>query len=143
MPSEKNDYTPQELIELLDKFEKTPNHDNALILGVAIATSSDPIDIKKRLFSQAFDVVENSEELTSILNAWAVAVMLEDDIPISQKILAVRGMIKDPHLDMHILEEWVKFVWAKQRVPKDMRDFIAIDFRNDARVSNEVKKLLV
>ncbi|MHA1302712.1 MAG: hypothetical protein ACTSQE_04080 [Candidatus Heimdallarchaeaceae archaeon] len=135
-------YSYSDLIKLLESFRLSADKDVAISLGRAITELEESIEVKKDLFSQAFDVLEDYGPPFSVMNAWAIASMLEDNISVSQKILAVRGMLKDSNLDSEFLEEWIMFVWNRDQISKDMRSFLAIEFRNDARISLEIKKIL-
>ncbi|MHA1169225.1 MAG: hypothetical protein ACTSP4_11305 [Candidatus Hodarchaeales archaeon] len=142
MTSEKTDYTPMELIEFLTAFNTSKSKGDANRIGKAIAVCSDSIEMKKRMFAGAFAVSNSDDEIDFIINLWAVAGMLEDDIEISRKILALRNVLKDPQLDSLMLEEWVRAVWAAKRIPLDILDFIAIDIRNHELATPYIKELL-
>jgi len=131
-------------IKEFEAFQNDPSENNAMKLGQAITEAQGTIEEKKGLYSKIFKICDSQsdEKIHSIMNMWAVASMLEDQLPIPQKVQAVRGFIKDPHLTIELIEDWTLVVYKVHRVPTDMLDFIAIDIRNIKGISSELKEML-
>ena len=126
---------------LLDALEKARDEKSAMSAGIAFLTSDIPIEEKRPLFEKAFKM-ELPDKIEAIINLWAVGVMLEDELSVVQKISAVRGFLKDPVVNVEWINEWIKQVWKRNKAPKDMLDFIAIDLRNHPGIAEDLKKML-
>jgi hypothetical protein len=128
--------------EIYEQFKLTQSPEVADELGEGIASSLCPVEIKKRAFQELFDMTSADSEPDSILNAWAVACMLEDDHPPANKILAVRNLLEDMFLPNESLDQWVQFVWTQGRVHADILEFLATDIKHCDRISDNVKQIV-
>lgn len=128
----------------LIEFKQNITKENAIKLGKRITLTRALVEEKKKLFSKAFDCKTNlNKEIRSILNMWATAVLLEEpNVPKKQKIVAVRTVIKDSHIDNEMLEEWIETIYELRRAPEDLLKLMAIDIKNVAGLSEEVRKIL-
>jgi len=126
---------------LLDALEHARDEMSAMNVGIALLTSDLTIEDKKSLFEKAFNM-ELPDDTEALINLWAVGVMLEDDLSVVQKISAVRGFLKDPTVKVEWINEWIRQVWKRNEVPKDMLDFITIDLRNHPGIAEDLKKML-
>lgn len=131
-----------EIEELLDIFDLFPDSEKAMMLGSALLNSDIPIGEKKEYIAHIFSISVTDSKIEAIMNLWAVGVMLEDDLGIVQKIEAVRGFLKDKELDIETINEWIRQVWNRNKAPKDMLEFIAIDLRNHEGIAEDLKKML-
>lgn len=126
---------------LLEALLITEDEDSAMDLGIALLNSDLTIEEKKPLFAEAFNM-ELPDEIEAIVNLWAMGIMLEDDLTEVQKISAVRGFLGDPVVKVEWVDEWIRQVWKRNKAPKDMLDFIAIDLRNHPGIAEDLKKML-
>ncbi|MHA1688121.1 MAG: hypothetical protein ACTSYC_11360 [Promethearchaeota archaeon] len=125
-----------------EEFRVNPTVQTAINLGKAITLMNISIEEKREIFSQAFQISNFQEPIESILSMWATVSMLEDVIPPSEKILAVREFLHNPNLAPIWIEEWARVVYGLCRASKDILDFIAIDIRNHKGISTELRKML-
>jgi hypothetical protein len=72
--------------------------------GKVITESLGTVNEKRELFQRAFAITNSQEPLESIINMWAVATMLEDDWPTSQKVNAMRGVLRNSHINIEMLK---------------------------------------
>ena len=126
---------------LLDVLEHARDEKSAMDVGIALLMSDIMVEDKKNIFEKAFNI-GLPDDIEAIINLWAVGVMLEDDLSVVQKISAVRGFLKDPTVKVEWINEWIRQVWKRNKAPKDMLDFIAIDLRNHPGIAEDLKKLL-
>ncbi|MHA1803434.1 MAG: hypothetical protein ACTSU4_02740 [Promethearchaeota archaeon] len=126
----------------LEEFRANPTVQTAMNLGKTITLLNISIEEKREFFFQAFQISNFQEPIESILSMWATASMLEDVIPPTEKILAVRGFLHNPNLAPIWIEEWTRVVYSVHRASKDILDFIAIDIRNHEGLSIELRKML-
>ena len=131
-----------ELERLLDSLDESKDKESAMNLGIALLNSDLIIEKKRIIFEKTFnfDLPDNIE---AIINLWAVGIMLEDNLSVVQKISAVRGFLKDPVVKVGWIDEWIRQVWKRNKAPKDMLDFIAIDLRNHPGIAEDLKKMLI
>lgn len=140
MSVENKTNSQRKLDYLILSFQEDSNEDTAKKLGDALVLSNESIVVKKKYFAEAFKLIESNEYLNSILNAYAVAIMLEDNLTIPHKVSAVRDMLKDDLLSGDFIEKWVDIVYReRKKAPQDMLDFIEIDLRNDKKLSEEFR----
>ena len=126
---------------LLDALEHARDEKSAMDVGIDLLTSDITVEDKKNIFEKAFNI-GLPDDIEAIINLWAVGVMLEDDLSVVQQISAVRGFLKDPTVKAEWINEWIRHVWKRNKAPKDMLDFIAIDLRNHPGIAKDLKKLL-
>jgi len=129
-------------IREFNEFKEDPSKEKAMAFGIAITKLKAPIEDKRLRFRKAFKIVGNNDTLEAIINMWAVASMLESQIPPSQKIQAVREVLQDEELNPSMIEQWANLIYDLNRAPKDILDFIAIDIRNLRGISKELRKRL-
>ena len=129
------------LENLLNDLERQQDEKSAKNLGIVLLTSDLAIEDKKSLFEKAFKM-ELPDKIEAIINLWTVGVMLEDELSVVQKISAVRGFLKDPVVKVDWIDEWIRQVWKRNKAPKDMLEFIAIDLRNHPGIAEDLKKML-
>ena len=129
------------LENLLNDLERQQDEKSAKNLGIVLLTSDLTIEDKKSLFEKAFKM-ELPDKIEAIINLWTVGVMLEDELSVVQKISAVRGFLKDPVVKVDWIDEWIRQVWKRNKAPKDMLEFIAIDLRNHPGIAEDLKKML-
>jgi len=129
-------------IREFDEFKENPSIETAMAFGEAITKHKAPIEDKRLRFREAFKVVGKNDTLEAIINMWAVASMLESQIPPSQKIQAVREVLQDEELNPSMIEQWANLIYDLNRAPKDILDFIAIDIRNFRGISKKLRKRL-
>ncbi len=125
-----------------DEFKNSPTPENAVNLGKAITLLNISINGKRSLYVEAFKMSNYQEPVESLLSMWATASMLEDEISITEKVLAVRDFLNNPNIDPQYIEEWTKTVYNLDRISKDMLEFIAIDIRNHQGISEELSRSL-
>jgi len=126
---------------LLEALAITEDEEAAMELGKALINSDLTVEEKKQQFAEAFNM-GLPDLIDAILNLWAVGVMLEDDLTEVQKISAVRGFLEDKVVKIEWIDEWIRQVWKRNKAPKDMLDFIAIDLRNHPGIAEDLKKML-
>ncbi len=131
----------KKLEKLIKVFISFQTVENARSIGKEMTKAELSIEEKKSLYDELFSVVTN-ESVEAVLNLWAIASMIEDQLPVTKKILAVRNFIKDPYLERAWIEEWIEVVWSKRAVNKDFLEFIAIDLRNIPDLREDLKTLL-
>ncbi|MBN1329671.1 MAG: hypothetical protein JXA54_09375 [Candidatus Heimdallarchaeota archaeon] len=130
-----------ELENLFAKFSKNADIQLANEIGQLLAFSQESIEYKKEYYSQLFNLPLKAE-IDAVINAWAVASLIEDNIPIPQKVQAARLMLNDFLVPEEVLEKWVEFVWVARRAPRDLLNFLAIDFTNSKRISKKYKEII-
>ncbi|MHA2253241.1 MAG: hypothetical protein ACXAD7_22960 [Candidatus Kariarchaeaceae archaeon] len=132
------------ILNLITEFEKRSSLDYAHKIGKFIASLDDPIEFKKKLFTQVFQspTCERNDTISAIINGWSIATMIEDDISIVDKTVALRSFLDDKDVDSKFLEEWVNFVWGRKTAPVDFLEFIVDDIRNHKKATDEVKERL-
>lgn len=140
MSVENKTNSQRKLDYLILSLQNDPNEDTAKKIGDSLVLSNEPIIVKKKYFAKAFKIIESDEYLNSIINAYAVATMLEDNLTIPDKVSAVRHMLKDDLLSGDFIEKWVNIVYReRKKAPQDMLDFLAIDLRNDNKISEKFR----
>ena len=139
---EVNIFTSDEINKKIEILKMNPSETLAETIGKTIVLGKQTIDEKKDLFSKAFLIAEDNFRLSAILNAWAIAVMLQDSLPIPQKIIAFRSMLKDPEIKQELLNDWIQIVYTRMSISQDILEFIALDLRHHAHVSPEMKAML-
>jgi hypothetical protein len=142
MSANNNHFTPEEISKKIEILKNDPTESLTSSIGKTITLGKQSIDEKKDLFAKAFSVVEDRYKLTAILNAWAIAVILQDSLPISQKIIAFRSMLEDPEIEQQLLNDWIKTVYKQMEIPQDLLEFIGLDLKHQDRVSPEMKALI-
>ncbi|MBD3213524.1 MAG: hypothetical protein GF311_13030 [Candidatus Lokiarchaeota archaeon] len=129
-------------IQELDKFKEDPSVASAMQFGEALTKKDLNIEDKRLIFREAFKIVGSKEKLEAIINMWAVGTMIEANLPYTQKIEAVRQVLKDKELTPSMIEQWATVIYDLNHAPKDILDFIAIDIRNIRGISKELKARL-
>jgi hypothetical protein len=123
----------------LDTFLKKPSHKAAKDLGKALFLEELDIESKQKMLDQAFNRT-NHTDTEAILNLWAVACMLKDDIPVVRKIEAVRASLDDAELNKPDLDEWIRMVYKDKYISDELINFLEPEFIQHSRVSVEIKK---
>jgi len=129
-------------IEELKEFEENPSVETAMKLGEGLIRKESPIEDKRLVFREAFKIVGSDDTLEAVINMWAVATMLEANLPHTQKIQAVREVLHDKKITHKMIEQWANLIYDLNRAPKDILDFIAIDIRNLRGISEELRARL-
>jgi hypothetical protein len=129
-------------IQELDEFKKNPTIGSAMQFGESLIKKDLNIEDKRLMFREAFKIIGSNEKLEAIINMWTVGTMLEANLPYTQKIEAVRQVLKDNELTPLMIEQWAMIIFDLNRAPKDILDFIAIDIRNLRGISKELKARL-
>ena len=127
-----------ELAEMRE-FEKNPSPENARKLGLKVLKSSGRLDEKRMLYVQALEKVHKFSAVRSILRMWMIGSFLEAPVHYTEKVIAVRDILKDPNLTPELIEEWAWAVFEWNRAPKDLLDFIAVDIRNLRGISRDLR----
>lgn len=123
------------------KFKEDPSIRIASTIGNGIASSFRMIEQKKLYFAHLFEIIEN-DEIEAVINAWAVPVMLEDTLPVEQKIQAFRALFADPTLESDILNAIVRFIIVTRRIPDDLFEFLSSEIKHSSKINEEIKELL-
>jgi len=129
--------------ELLENYNLTPNMENAMTLGRAIAKGDYSIEVKKWRFKMALDVHTPDMSVYSTLMAWSSLITLEDNIPSSQKIVAVKEMLNNPNLKPEVLDEIIKNIFVSKDIPRDLLNYIAPEIKKASRISDELKSYVL
>ncbi|MHA2357323.1 MAG: hypothetical protein ACXABK_00955 [Candidatus Heimdallarchaeaceae archaeon] len=120
-------------------YSNSPNQENAMQLGKAIANDTASLEVKKWRFRMALDVVTPDMGVYSTLKAWESITALEDNIPSSQKIVAIKEMLQNPNLKPEVLDEIIKDIFVRKDVPRDLLNYIAPEIKRASRISEELK----
>jgi hypothetical protein len=139
LDTEVKSYVSSKIGELLKVYSNQPNLINAMNLGRAIATGSASLEVKKWRFRMALDVVTPDMGVYSALMAWSSITTLEDNVPPSQKIIAVKEMLRNPDLKPEVLDEVIKSIFVSKEVPRDLLNYIAPEIKKASRISDELK----
>ncbi|MFX1238914.1 MAG: hypothetical protein ACFFAS_04350 [Promethearchaeota archaeon] len=99
------------------------------------------IENKKKTYSNLFKLVSDGT-IKAMLNLWAVASIIENKLPITQEVLAVRGFINDPYVIKEWIEMWIEVVWKRKAARADFLEFIAMDLRRIPFLKEQLKKML-
>ena len=143
MDTEVKSYVSSKIGELLKIYTNNPNFTNAMNLGRAIATDSASLEVKKWRFRMALDVVTPDMSVYSTLMAWSSITTLEDNVPPSQKIVAVKEMLRNPDLKPEVLDEVIKNIFVSKEVPRDLLNYIAPEIKKASRISDELKSYVL
>lgn len=143
LDTEVNSYVSSKIGELLKKYTNQPNLRNAMNLGREIATGSASLEVKKWRFRMALDVVTPDMGVYSALMAWSSITTLEDNVPPSQKIIAVKEMLRNPDLKSEVLDEVIKSIFVSREVPRDLLNYIAPEIKKASRISAELKSYIL
>ncbi|MCG3222810.1 MAG: hypothetical protein H7641_15630 [Candidatus Heimdallarchaeota archaeon] len=143
MDTEVKSYVSSEIGKLLKVYTNSPNLKNAMNLGRAIATGSASLEVKKWRFRMALDVVTPDMGVYSALMAWSSITTLEDNVPPSQKIIAVKEMLRNPDLKPEVLDEVIKSIFVRKDVPRDLLNYIAPEIKKASRISDELKSYVL
>lgn len=143
LDTEVKSYVSSEIGELLKVYTNRPNLNNAMNLGRAIATGSASLEVKKWRFRMALDVVTPDIGVYSALMAWSSITTLEDNVPPSQKIIAVKEMLRNPNLKPEVLDEVIKSIFVRKDVPRDLLNYIAPEIKKASRISDELKSYVL
>jgi hypothetical protein len=131
----------EKLTKNIEVFIKNPDQKEAMKIGKKVFLSSFSLEKKRNIFRILFQSpIDDKTE--AIINLWAVATMIEAEIPLEQKIIAARELIADPKVSIKMLEEWIRSVWKRRKAPLDFLEFIAIDLRNITGLSKDLKEIL-
>ncbi len=130
-----------ELDDLIDGYVLFNEEETAMDLGKALVLCSNSIKEKKEIFTHLFKMTKE-DKAEAIINLWAVAVMIEDDLSIPKKVTAVRNLLEDSAVSLQMLEDWIRVVWHIKRAPADFLNFIAIDLRNILGIAEDLKEML-
>jgi hypothetical protein len=112
-------------------------------LGREIATGSASLEVKKWRFRMALDVVTPDMGVYSALMAWSSITTLEDNVPPSQKIIAIKEMLRNPDLKPEVLDEVIKSIFVSSEVPRDLLNYIAPEIKKASRISDELKSYIL
>jgi hypothetical protein len=107
-----------------------------------VAGSDLPVDRKKDRFAVLFGKCQEYSHTDALVNMWAVAAMLEDELPIPQKVMAVQGMLESGDVTPQEIGGWARDVYSWKRAPADLLDFIAVYIRNVEGIPADVKQML-
>lgn len=129
-------------IHEFEEFKENPSKDSAMAFGEALTKKDIKVEDKRLIFREAFKIIGEDETIEAIINMWTVATMLEANIPYTQKIQATRQVLQDPKISSAMIEQWANAIYDRNRAPKDILDFIAIDIRNLKGISKELKARL-
>ena len=143
LDTEVKSYVSSEIGKLLKVYTNCPNLKNAMNLGRAIATGSASLEVKKWRFRMALDVVTPDMGVYSALMAWSSITTLEDNVPPSQKIIAVKEMLRNPDLKPEVLDEVIKSIFVRKDVPRDLLNYIAPEIKKASRISDELKSYVL
>jgi predicted methyltransferase MtxX (methanogen marker protein 4) len=102
-----------------DEFKRNPSIETAMEFGSAITQLDAPVEHKRMIFQKAFEISEIDMVIDAVINMWATATMIEDDLPIPQKVLAVRGFLDSSEITAELVEQWVKIVYRVNRAPSE------------------------
>lgn len=109
------------------KFKENESIKLAANIGQSLALSLQSISDKKKYFAHLFDIVL-SDEIESVINAWCVPVILEDNsVPVANKIMSFRDLLEDHFLPREILNDIVNYLYYTQRIPEDLLKFLSSD----------------
>ncbi|MBD3343148.1 MAG: hypothetical protein GF353_28885 [Candidatus Lokiarchaeota archaeon] len=125
----------------LTQFKSNQTLDAAKSLCQTLTMSKISVLEKRNVYKELFNIV-NDHSIEAMINLWAVASMIEDDLSVSQKVLAVRGFIEDYKVKVEWIEDWIKTVWKLKKTPSEFLNFIAIDLRNIQGLSKGLKEML-
>ena len=143
LDTEVKSYVSSKIGELLKIYTNKPNLKNAMNLGRAIVTDSASLEVKKWRFRMALDVVTPDMGVYSALMAWSSITTLEDNVPPSQKIIAVKEMLRNPDLKPEVLDEVIKSIFIRKEVPRDLLNYIAPEIKKASRISDELKSYVL
>ncbi len=145
LDTEVKSYVSSKIGELLKVYTNKPNLQNAMNLGRAIANDTASLEVKKWRFRMALDVVTPDMSVYSTLMAWSsiTTVTLEDNVPSSQKIVAVKEMLRNPDLRPEVLDEVIKNIFVSKEVPRDLLNYIAPEIKKASRISDELKSYVL
>ncbi len=129
--------------ELLENYNITPNMENAMTLGRAIAKGNLSIEVKKWRFKMALDVQTPDMSVYSTLMAWSSLITLEDNIPSNQKFIAVKEMLNNPDLKPEVLDEIITNIFMSKEIPRDLLNYIAPEIQKASRISDELKSYVL
>jgi hypothetical protein len=124
------------------EFQRNPSIQTAMEFGCAITQLDTPVEHKRMIYQKAFEISAIDVAIDAVINMWVTATMIEDDLPIPQKVLAVRGFLESNEIAVELIEQWVEIVYRVNRAPSDFLEFIAIDLRNVKGLSTEVRRIL-
>ena len=143
LDTEVKSYVSSKIGELLKIYTNKPNLQNAMNLGRAIANDTASLEVKKWRFRMALDVVTPDMSVYSTLMAWSSITTLEDNVPSSQKIVAVKEMLRNPDLKPEVLDEVIKNIFVSKEVPRDLLNYIAPEIKKASRISDELKSYVL
>jgi hypothetical protein len=143
LDSEVKSYVSSKIGELLKIYTNKPNLTNAMNLGRAIVNDTSSLEVKKWRFRMALDVVTPDMSVYSTLMAWSSITTLEDNVPSSQKIVAVKEMLRNPDLKPEVLDEVIKNIFVSKEVPRDLLNYIAPEIKKASRISDELKSYVL
>jgi hypothetical protein len=143
LDTEVKSYVSSKIGELLKVYTNKPNLQNAMNLGRAIANDSASLEVKKWRFRMALDVVTPDMSVYSTLMAWSSITTLEDNVPSSQKIVAIKEMLRNPDLRPEVLDEVIKNIFVSKEVPRDLLNYIAPEIKKASRISDELKSYVL
>ncbi len=129
--------------ELLENYNLIPNMENAMTLGRAIAKGTLSIEVKKWRFKMALDVQTADMSVYSTIKAWASLITLEDNIPSTQKIIAVKELLNNPDLKPEVLDEIITNIFVSKEIPRDLLNYIAPEIQKASRISAELKSYVL
>ncbi len=140
---EVNIFSNGSISELLKEYSLTPNLQNAMILGKAIATDSSPIDVKRWRFRMALDVTTPDKAVASTIKAWSSITTLEDNVPSSMKMVAFKEMLQNPDLKPDVLDEVLRSIFIRKQIPRDLLNYIAPEIKKASKISEEIKSYVL
>ena len=127
----------------MENYSLMPNQENAMKLGQAIATDSSPVEVKKWRFRMALDILTPDMGVYSTIKAWSSIAMLEENIPSSMKIVAIKEMLNNPNLDPNVLDVILKNIFERKELPRNLLNYLAPEFKKASKISDELKSYVL
>lgn len=143
MVKEVNSFENNSIHKLLEEYSLTPNQKNAMKLGQAIAIDDAPIEVKKWRFRMALDVITPDMGVYATIKAWSSITLLEDNIPSSMKIVAVKEMLNNPYLESEVLDIILKNIFERKELPRSLLNYLAPEFKKASKISDELKSYVL
>ena len=143
MTEEVSSFDDKSIHRLLEEYSLTPNQVNAMKLGQAIATYDAPIEVKKWRFRMALDVLTPDLGVYATIKAWSSITLLEENIPSSMKIVAVKEMLNNPNLKPEVLDVILKNIFERKELPRSLLNYLAPEFKKASKISDELKSYVL
>jgi tetratricopeptide (TPR) repeat protein len=139
---------PEDIVEkigeLYDDFEEDANAETAMSLGKYLASCPITVEEKRDWFKKIYEIPMFEEDVESIIGLWANAVQMEDEsLSIPDRISRARSLLNNHALKPEHINEWVRVVYlTRNAAPKDLLNFLAMNFRNYRGLSEDLKTWL-